>query len=245
MHIARGARLRVILGASLIATTLPITAVAETSDSEVSAITGGSSQAITGGSAAAITGGSSQAITGGSAAAITGGSSQAITGGSAAAITGGSSQAITGGSAAAITGGSLLAGAIHAIDRVNRLFLAVGQEVRFSELDVDFLQVGDYVAVRGSIVSAGVIHAESVDILGSRYIPGASEVFVTGIPSSIDYNLGTAKIGELTVDYTASMGGDGFDGIGAAITVIGTQPALGGVMLGNRVIDQTELFLAN
>ncbi|MDH3275576.1 MAG: hypothetical protein OEM99_13690, partial [Gammaproteobacteria bacterium] len=183
--------------------------------------------------------------TGGSAAAITGGSSQAITGGSAAAITGGSSQAITGGSAAAITGGSLLAGPIHTIDWANRLFLAVGQEVRFSESDVDFLQVGDYVAVRGSIVSAGVIHAESVNILASRYIPGASEVFVTGIPSSVDYNLGTAKIGELTVDYTSSMGGRDFDGIGAAITVIGTQPALGGVMLGSRVIDQTELFLAN
>jgi len=213
MRIARGARMQVILGASLIATTLPITAVAGKSDSGVSAITGGSSQAITGGSAAA--------------------------------ITGGSSQAITGGSAAAITGGSLLAGPIQAIDMVNRLFLAVGQEVRFAESGVDFLQVGDYVAVRGSILSAGVIHAESIDILAGRYIPGASEVFVTGIPSSIDYNLGTAKIGELTVDYTSSMAGDGFDGIGAAISVIGTQPALGGVMLGSRVIDQTELFLAN
>ena len=94
-------------------------------------------------------------------------------------------------------------------------------------------------------MSAGVIHAESVNISASRYIPGASEVFVTGIPSSINYNLGTAKIGELTVDYTPSLGGEGFGGIGAAITVIGTQPALGGVMLGNRVIDKTELFLAN
>jgi hypothetical protein len=66
---------------------------------------------------------------------------------------------------------------------------------------------------------------------------------VTGIPSSIDYRFGTAKIGELTVDYTPSLGGSGFDGIGAAITVIGTQPALGGSMLGDRVIDKTDLFL--
>jgi hypothetical protein len=109
--------------------------------------------------------------------------------------------------------------------------------------------VGDYVSVSGTIAGVGRIDAGQIVQINHRYIPGASEVFVTGIPSSVDYNLGTAKIGELTVDYTSSMtssmGGDGFDGIGAAITVIGTQPALGGVMLGNRLIDQTELFLAN
>jgi hypothetical protein len=71
--------------------------------------------------------------------------------------------------------------------------------------------VGDYVSVSGSISGAGRIDAVEVLRINSRYIPGASEVFVTGIPSSIDYNLGTAKIGELTVDYTSSMAGDGFD----------------------------------
>jgi hypothetical protein len=104
------------------------------------------------------------------------------------------------------------------------------------------LQVGDYVTVTGFIVRAGVISAESVDISTSAYVPGASQVFVTGIPSSIDYKFGTARIGELTVDYTPSLGGNRFGGIGAAITVIGTQPVLGGVMLGDRVIDKTGLF---
>jgi len=74
-------------------------------------------------------------------------------------------------------------------------------------------------------------------------VPGSTPVFVTGIPSSIDYRFGTAQIGELTVDYTPSLGDSGFDGIAAAITVIGTQPALGGAMLGERVIDKTNLFL--
>jgi hypothetical protein len=75
------------------------------------------------------------------------------------------------------------------------------------------------------------------------YVPGATEVFVTGIPSSVDFGRGTARIGELEIDYTPSLGGRRFGGIGAAITVIGTQPALGGSMLGHRVIDQTGLFL--
>jgi hypothetical protein len=56
--------------------------------------------------------------------------------------------------------------------------------------------------------------------------------------------LGTAMIGNLEVDYTPSLGGSGFEGIGAAITVIGTQPALGGIVIGDRVLDKTELFLA-
>ena len=227
MRTARGARMRAILGASLIATTLPITAAAGQSDSGVRAITGGSSQAITGGSTAA----------------ITGGSSQAITGGSAAAITGGSSQAITGGSAAAITGGSLLAGQVQSIDRLNGVFVAMGQTVRFLESGIGSFQVGDYVTVNGSVAGAGIINADNVVVSARAYVAGASEVFVTGIPSSINYKIGTARIGELTVDYTPSLSGEGFGGIGAAITVIGIQPALGGVMLGDRVIDKTELFL--
>jgi hypothetical protein len=77
------------------------------------------------------------------------------------------------------------------------------------------------------------------------YVPGATEIFVTGIPSSINYSLGTARIGDLTIDYTPSLGGSGFGGMGAAITVIGTQPALGGTMLGDRVIDMTDLFLGD
>jgi hypothetical protein len=127
----------------------------------------------------------------------------------------------------------------------NGVFVSTGQVISSTPDLLSAIAVGDYVSVSGTIAGAGRIDADQIVRINHRYIPGASEVFVTGIPSSIDYNLGTAKIGELTVDYTSSMGGDGFDGIGAAITVIGTQPALGGVMLGNRVIDQTELFLAN
>jgi hypothetical protein len=105
------------------------------------------------------------------------------------------------------------------------------------------LQLGDYVMVSGRVSGAGTIEAEAVIHTGLRYVPGASEVFVTGIPSTVDSRFGTAMIGELRVDYTPSLGSSGFEGIGAAITVIGTQPAHGGVMIGDRVLDKTELFL--
>jgi hypothetical protein len=107
------------------------------------------------------------------------------------------------------------------------------------------LRVGDYVIVSGSLVGAGLIRADAVDISRLQYVPGATEVFVTGIPSYVDFNRGIAKIGGLTVDYTSSLAGTGFGGIGAAISVFGIQPAPGGVMLSDRVIDMTELFLTN
>ena len=97
--------------------------------------------------------------------------------------------------------------------------------------------------VSGRISGAGTIEAKAVTQTGRRYIPGASEVFVTGIPSSVDSRFGTAMIGELSVDYTSSLAGSNFEGIGAAITVIGTQPALGGAMISDRVLDKTDLFL--
>ena len=59
----------------------------------------------------------------------------------------------------------------------------------------------------------------------------------------MDFTLGTATIGKLTFDYTPSLSSNSFEGIGAAITVIGTQPALGGIVLSNQVLDRTELFL--
>ena len=220
----------------------------------VEAITGGSVEAITGGSVEAITGGSVEAITGGSMFAITGGSVEAITGGSVEAITGGSVEAITGGSAYAITGGSgqvwygeslVLSGPVESIDRARGIFTSVGQNVLAARGMLDSLSIGAFVSVRGTIAGAGWIYADDVALSREQYVPGATEVFVTGIPSSVDLSLGTATIGGLTVDYTPSLGGSGFGGLGDAITVIGTQPARGGVMLSDRIFDKTNLILGN
>jgi hypothetical protein len=125
------------------------------------------------------------------------------------------------------------------------MFTVVGQSVSFARDGVAGMQVGDYVMVYGSLAGSGSVDATAVELSPMMYVPGVSEVFVTGIPSSVDYTLGTVRIGELNVDYTPSLGGNTFDGMGAAITVFGTQPALGGTMLGDSVVDRTALFLRN
>ncbi|MDH3431681.1 MAG: hypothetical protein OEQ14_16910, partial [Gammaproteobacteria bacterium] len=177
---------------------------------------------------------------------IDSGSALGIDSGSALGIDSGSALGIDSGSALGIDSGSMvLAGPVQSIDRATATFIAVGQMVISSGVGVSDLQVGDFVTVAGSISGAGVITATDVSVSSESYVAGATEVFVTGIPTAIDTRRGTAKIGELTVDYTPSMGRSAFDGIGAAISVIGTQPALGGTMLGDRVIDRTALFLGD
>jgi hypothetical protein len=119
----------------------------------------------------------------------------------------------------------------------------MGQEVSAPSAILIRLSVGDFVTVEGRISGAGTIDATAVNQTGELYAAGATEVFVVGIPTSVDSKLGVAKIGGLEVDYTQSIGTSGFKGIGAAIAVIGTQPALGGKMISSQVLDKTELFL--
>jgi hypothetical protein len=140
--------------------------------------------------------------------------------------------------------GLVLAGPVDSVNVSEGAFMSLGQRVTAPAAFLGNLRLGDYVMVSGRISGAGAIQAESIFQTGLQYTPGSSEVFVTGIPSSVDFGSGTAMIGELKVDYTPSLGGSGFEGIGAAITVIGTQPALGGIMISDRVLDKTELFLA-
>jgi len=137
----------------------------------------------------------------------------------------------------------MLAGPVDSVDMHAGTFMAVGQTVAFSGGELGAISVGNFVTVYGSLAGAGRIDATGFDVSTETYVPGATEVFVTGIPSSVDYSRGTAVIGQLEVDYTPSLAGSEFGGIGPAITVTGTQPALGGALLGNTVADRTDLFL--
>ena len=245
MRIAKSARVHCILGASLVAIALPGVSNAAIDSSSAQAIDSSSAKAIDSSSAQAIDSSSAQAIDSSSAQAIDSSSAQAIDSSSVLAIDSSSGQAIDSSSSQAIdsSSGPMLAGPVDGINMHEGTFTAVGQTVSFSGEGLGALQVGGFVTVYGSIAGAGRIDATGVDISSEMYVPGATEVFVTGIPSAVDFARGTARIGSLEIDYTPSLGGSGFGGIGAAITVIGTQPAFGGAMLGDSVIDRTELFL--
>ncbi|HKJ19910.1 MAG TPA: hypothetical protein VJ993_04550, partial [Woeseiaceae bacterium] len=68
------------------------------------------------------------------------------------------------------------------------------------------VRVGDFVVVEGSVMGAGFLYADSVSISEVEYVPGATEVFVTGLLTEIDQSRGIARLGDLTIDYTPSLG---------------------------------------
>ena len=222
MSIARSAKVRRALGATLIAVAMPFVAQASNSS--------GAAHGISGGDALGISGGDSLGISGGDALGISGGDAQGISGGDALGISGGDALGISGGDALGIDAQNILAGPVEAIDIGNRVFHSLGQIVMASDEMLSDIRVGDFVTVEGSVVSDGWLYADAVVISEINYVPGATEVFVAGMLSSIDVASGTARLGNLTIDYTPSLA-TGNAPSSAMWSFRGTRPAENGLMI--------------
>jgi hypothetical protein len=94
---------------------------------------------------------------------------------------------------------------------VNGVFQSMGQVVMASQNMLSEMKVGDFVT----------------------YVPGATEVFVTGLLSSVDYFTGTARMGGLTIDYTSGLG-DGAAPTSAMWSFSGIRPGVDGVMVSDQ-----------
>ena len=240
MRNARSAKATIALGATLIVAAAP-TVAAGISESNILGIDGGNVLGIDGGNVLGIDGGNVLGIDGGNVLGIDGGNVLGIDGGNVLGIDGGNVRGIDGGNVLGIDGGNVLgidggnvlAGPVDSIDRINGVFESMGQIVMASQGMLASMSVGDYVSVAGSIVSPGWLYADQVAVSAERYVPGATEVFVTGMLSSVDMARGTAQMGSLTIDYTPSLG-YGQAPSGAMWSFGGTIPAARGVMLSDR-----------
>ena len=183
MRYAKSAKVRVTLGATLVAVALPVLA-----DVQVGSVTG---------------------------------------------IDGGAIAGIDGGAIHGIDGGAVLAGPVTSVDRMNGVFESMGQIVMASQSMLTGIRVGDYVSVDGSIVSPGWLYADAVSVSANRYVLGSTEVFVSGMLSSINARYGTARMGNLTIDYTSSLGSSDAPS-GLMWSFVGTQPSTSGVMISDR-----------
>ena len=228
------------LGATLIVGFHLSIASAETG-SAVNGITQGGVNGITQGGVNGITQGGIYGITQGGVNGITQGGVNGITQGGVNGITQGGVNGITQGGVNGITQGGVyafdglvLAGPVDSIDPVNGVFTAVGQTVMASQAMLSSMSVGDFVSVNGSVVSSGWLYADSIAMSGDAYVPGATEVFVTGIPSNINPVLGQAQLGDLTIDYTAAMSGGAIP-FGLSLSFSGTQPVSRGLFVSDAV----------
>ena len=218
MRIARSARTKRVLGATLIALTLPAISFAAANSSGVNGIDGSSMNGIGGSSILGIDGSSINGIDGSSVLGIDGSSNAGIDGSSTTGIDGSS---------------VLLAGPVDGIDRINGVFESMGQIVMASQDMLSGMQVGDYITVEGSLISSGWYYADAVEVSDRLYVAGSTEVFVAGLISSVNAANGTAQIGDLTIDYTASLGGS--DAPSDALwSFHGTRPSQSGNMISYR-----------
>jgi len=109
----------------------------------------------------------------------------------------------------------------------------MGQIVMASQTMLSGMQVGDYVTVGGTAISSGWYFADTVSVSDLSYVPGSTEVFISGMMSSLDLVNGTAQMGGLTIDYTSSLGGSNAPA-GDMWSFHGTRPSLGGSMISTR-----------
>ena len=130
-------------------------------------------------------------------------------------------------------GGVLLAGPVDSIDRKSGVFESMGQVVMASQSMLAGMNEGDYVSVAGSIAAPGWLYADDVFVSDELYVPGATEVFVSGMLTSVNSRNGTARMGDLTIDYTPSLGSAEAPSR-AMWSFRGIMPSKRGVMISER-----------
>jgi hypothetical protein len=127
----------------------------------------------------------------------------------------------------------VVVGPVEAYDAKHLTARILGQTVLFQHA-VD-LAVGDSASVVGAFNASGVIVATSIKIEG-LYVPGSSAVFLSGRVQKVNASVGNVTVNGVTVDYTALMANNQVaPSVGAQVTIGGTQPTLGGVVLASGV----------
>jgi hypothetical protein len=95
---------------------------------------------------------------------------------------------------------------------------------------------GEKVAVHGVLLPDGSAKNVYLEHLGN-YVAGSDQIFEAGVVTKATEALGTLSIGDSEVDYTATLasGTSSAPAVGDMVAVLGTQPAPGGVILGNMI----------
>ena len=124
-------------------------------------------------------------------------------------------------------------GPVEAFDLKHHSARVLGQPVILHQ-GVE-LAVGDVVSVVGTTSADGPITAVSVKDQGI-YVPGSSQIFLSGRVQKVNEAVGTVTVNGITVDFTSLMATDTVaPAVGSKVQVGGTQPALGGVVLATGI----------
>ncbi|HET9107673.1 MAG TPA: hypothetical protein VFN79_10835 [Steroidobacteraceae bacterium] len=90
---------------------------------------------------------------------------------------------------------------------------------------------GTLVWVNGTETANGKSHVQSVIASAQLDVPGATQLFVTGVISAVS-DVGQVRVGKLTVDINQTLTADGaLPALGSLVSLSGTQPVLNGIFL--------------
>jgi hypothetical protein len=104
--------------------------------------------------------------------------------------------------------------------------VVLGQHIELtgSTLVKGIVTEGAYVAIFAEMNGAGELSATKVAVLDEAYVPGSSEVIVTGTVDAVNESIGTASISSLDVDYNAALWESFELSSGSKIKLRGIQP---------------------
>jgi len=123
----------------------------------------------------------------------------------------------------------LLAGPLQSYNAQTHTAVILGQNVPIGTQSLP--QAGLTVSVFGTINTDGSFNVSSISG-GNVYVPGATDVFLTGVVKTSNPMLDLITVGGATVDLTLALASGGaMPPVGAAIQLVGTQPSIGGVIL--------------
>jgi hypothetical protein len=99
--------------------------------------------------------------------------------------------------------------------------------------DTSGLTAGEKVAVHGTLQPDGSVTEAWAESLGA-YSAGSDPVFEAGVVTGISETFGRLSIGDSNIDYTAALSEEGatVPAVGQMVAIAGTQPAIGGIILG-------------
>ncbi|HEY2807894.1 MAG TPA: hypothetical protein VGI91_03795, partial [Steroidobacteraceae bacterium] len=123
----------------------------------------------------------------------------------------------------------LVIGPVEAVNPEAHVATVLGQRVQ--SLAVSGLAIGSLVAVYGRASLDGSITASAIQARGS-YVPGASQVFFSGIVQKASPTIGRAVVNGVSIDLTPAMASGAISPIaGARLKITGIQPVAGGLVL--------------
>jgi hypothetical protein len=125
----------------------------------------------------------------------------------------------------------LLAGPLQSYDPQTGIAVILGQNVPVGAQSLP--ETGYTVAVFGTINDDGSLNVSRISAAGV-YVPGATEIFLSGIVEKSDPILRQITVGGVTVDalVTSEVA---LPPVGATVQLVGTQPVIGGVILAQAI----------